>query len=74
MATTSTAVNDGRPPSFSAMPIATGAVTDFGASESCVSTLPPSSAAMATALRAATVTPTTTATATGSHSRRRRPS
>ena len=40
---TSTAVSDGNPPSCSVMPMATGAVTDFGASDRSVSRLAPSS-------------------------------
>ena len=46
---TRTAVSDGRPPSCSVMPMATGAVTDLGARETSASLDPPSSQAMATA-------------------------
>jgi len=54
---TSTAVSEGRPPSCSAMPIATGVVTDFGASEASASLEPPSSQAMPTAEAAAVAEP-----------------
>jgi hypothetical protein len=42
---TSTAVSEGRPPRRSAMPMAIGVVTDFGASESSVARLAPNRAA-----------------------------
>jgi hypothetical protein len=44
--TTRMAVNDGGPPSFSVMPVATGAQADFGASASSVSRKASSSQAM----------------------------
>jgi hypothetical protein len=46
---TSTAVSDGRPPSFSAMPMAIGVVIDFGASDGSDSRLAPSAQPMPTA-------------------------
>ena len=49
VSTTTTAVSDGMPPIFSLMPIATGVVTDFGASEAMVAVDAPSSQAMSTA-------------------------
>ena len=54
---TSPAVSDGSPPMLSAIPIAMGEVTDFGASELTVSMLAPSAAAMATAETTAVTAP-----------------
>ena len=46
---TNTAVRDGMPPIFSAMPMAIGVVTDFGASDNSVWRLAPKAHAMPTA-------------------------
>jgi hypothetical protein len=67
--TTSTAVKDGRPPILSEMPIATGAVADFGASENSVCGLAPRKAAMPIEHRAAIVTPDMIEMVNGSQSR-----
>ena len=63
--TTRTAVSDGIPPSFSEMPIATGAVTDLGASEIRVAISAPSQAASPIAVRLAVSTPTSRAAPIG---------
>ncbi|MNT11298.1 hypothetical protein D3C72_1461710 [compost metagenome] len=65
VAITSTAVSDGRPPIFSATPIAIGMVTDFGASERTVSGEAPSSQAMPTADTTATTEPATRPASSG---------
>ena len=65
-----TAVRDGRPPSASEIPIATGAVTDFGASEARVSRDAPDSAAMPIADNAATSDPLIRLTESASAERR----
>jgi hypothetical protein len=62
---TSTAVRVGDPPIPSEMPIATGAVTDFGASDSSTSARTPKAQPMPSALRIAVVEPATSATAIG---------
>ncbi|MCY1374783.1 hypothetical protein D9M69_621460 [compost metagenome] len=67
--TTSTAVSVGRPPIFSEMPMATGAVTDFGASEAMVALLAPSAQPTPLAVTVAASVPTTSAPAMGSHRR-----
>ncbi len=67
--TANTAASAGRPPIFSAMPIAIGAVTDFGASESSVAGEAPSAQAMPTALPSASSEPAASAPAIGSASR-----
>ena len=46
---TSTAVSEGSPPIFSAMPMAIGVVTDLGASDIVVTRVAPSAQAMAIA-------------------------
>ncbi len=56
---TMTAVSDGRPPSRSVIPMATGAVTDFGASDTIETACAPSSHAIATALSADAIEPQT---------------
>ena len=67
---TSAAVNEGNPPTFSVIPMATGAVTDLGANEIRVSRDAPSQRAMSTALEAETRAPVPMAARIGSHSRR----
>ena len=62
---TSPAVKDGKPPIRSAMPIAMGDVTDFGASEVTVSILAPSIAAIATAETTAVTDPASNAATIG---------
>lgn len=49
--TTNTGVSEGKPPMRSAMPMATGVVTDLGASESSVARVMPYSRYLANALR-----------------------
>ncbi len=73
MTATATAASDGRPPIFSATPIAIGIVADLGASDISSSCDPPSSQAMPTADAIAATEPTSSATPIGSHSRRSRP-
>ena len=59
--TANTAASEGTPPILSAMPMATGAVTDLGASDSIASRGRSSAQAIATALPAAAPPPTTAA-------------
>ena len=54
---TMTAVSDGSPPSCSEIPIATGAVTDFGATEIIETVLAPKIHAIETALTAEVIEP-----------------
>ncbi len=67
-----TAVSDGRPPSEAAMPMATGAVTDLGASEASVAPDAPRRAATPTAETAAKAEPTSRLTRIASAERRTR--
>ncbi len=66
---TSTAVSAGSPPSVSDMPIATAAVTDFGASDTSTSRGTPKAWATSTAEASATTEPTTSAASIGSMAR-----
>ncbi len=68
--TANTAASGGKPPIFSAMPIAMGVVTDFGASDSSVAGVAPSTAAIASTDTTAVAAPTHSAHAIGSASRR----
>jgi hypothetical protein len=69
---TSTAVSEGRPPMRSAIPMAMGVVTDFGANDSCVTVLAPKAAATATADSAAVTEPATSVNSSGSARRLKR--
>ena len=71
--TANTAASAGSPPIFSAMPIAIGAVTDFGTSECTVAAEAPNPCAIATTLTSATVEPATSAPAMGMARRRTLP-
>ncbi len=68
--TAKTAANAGTPPMRSAMPIATGAVTDFGASDRSMSGSRPIAQPMATALAAAAAPPHRAATVSAKPRRR----
>ena len=66
---TSTAVNDGRPPIFSAMPMAIGVVTDLGAIDRMVAGDAPSSHAIPIAVTIAAALPSTAPASNASQSR-----
>ena len=70
VSTANTAASAGTPPIRSAIPIATGAVTDFGASEWTISIGMPSSDAKTTALPAAAAPPTSAAIVSATPRRR----
>ena len=72
VAITSAAVSDGKPPSCSEMPIATGVVTDFGASDASASRVPPRIQPMPTADPAAAAEPAMTLASSASADRRTR--
>ena len=65
--TTSTAVSEGKPPIFSDMPMATGAVADLGARDIWISNDPPNNRASKTELPAAIPTPQISDIRTGNH-------
>ncbi len=74
VAATSTAVSEGMPPIFSAMPMATGLVTDLGANDASVALDAPSAQPTPMAVTVAASVPTTSAPRMGSHRRFRRAS